>query len=172
MTTEQIKITESRYNMWRAIFAMAHADNVVSPEEEKFMRDILQKFNFSDGQRRQLEEDMSVKTEPGEHFDFISDKNDRSEFFKYARILVWCDGDFDEQEQEILARLKQNHLTHLDVNEMVQEIRQTFDENEQAEIKQKMRELYFNLQSDVSETGGMMGAVVRHMWEEKNTDDD
>ena len=30
--------------------------------------------------------------------------------------------------------------------------------------------MYFNLQKDVQETGGMMGAVVRRMWEEEETD--
>ena len=34
--TASSPMTDSRYNMWRAIFAVAHADNVISPEEEKF----------------------------------------------------------------------------------------------------------------------------------------
>ena len=69
-----------------------------------------------------------------------------------------------------MARLKQHHLRNLDPDEMIKEIRQTFDDKEQAEIKEKMREMYFNLQKDVQETGGMMGAVVRRMWEEEETD--
>ncbi|MAM34326.1 MAG: hypothetical protein CMH28_04550 [Micavibrio sp.] len=168
--TASSPMTDSRYNMWRAIFAVAHADNVISPEEEKFMRETLSKFEFSETQRQQLEQDMKVKSEPGEHFDNISVRKDRSDFFEYARLIVWCDGDFDEQEQEIMARLKQHHLRNLDPDEMIKEIRQTFDDKEQAEIKEKMREMYFNLQKDVQETGGMMGAVVRRMWEEEETD--
>ena len=39
-------VSESRFYMWRAIFALAHADHIVTDEEYRFMQKALDTENF------------------------------------------------------------------------------------------------------------------------------
>ena len=40
------EVSESRFYMWRTLFSVAHADNVVTDEEIAFMAHILEDINF------------------------------------------------------------------------------------------------------------------------------
>ena len=40
-------ITESQFYMWRTLFAISHADNVVSDEEIRFMTEALEDLPFN-----------------------------------------------------------------------------------------------------------------------------
>lgn len=157
------QITDSRFYMWRAVFAMAHADNIVTPEEEKFMRDALETYPFSDHQKTVLENDMCFEADIWELFLKITDKHDKSDFFKYARLIVWCDGDYDEQEREILSKLKSSHFRSLSDEEMKREAQIVLDDKEKKEMKERMLATYKSLQEKQSQ-GGYFGAVVRKMW--------
>lgn len=111
-------VTDSELNMWRAIFACAHADNVVTQEERRFLRKAINTEPFSDEQRAILEQDIEVKQEIGAMFKLIADQKDRSKFFYFARMLFWCDGDFAEQEQKILTALAKEHFDSVKVEEI------------------------------------------------------
>ncbi|MCB9991132.1 MAG: TerB family tellurite resistance protein [Rhodospirillales bacterium] len=113
-------ISESRFNMWRAVFAMAHADHVVTAEERAFMENYLNRVAFSEEQRAVLRQDMIEAQDIYELFAEISDAEDRGAFFQFARELCWCDGDFDAQEEMIKERLKTEvmggmNLTRIDL---------------------------------------------------------
>lgn len=107
-------VSESKFNMWRAIFALAHADHVVTHEERRFMHRALATEGFSETQKRILEEDMETPQNITEMFMKIREQADRSRFFYFARMLLWCDGDFAAQEQAILTRLQGIHNRTLD----------------------------------------------------------
>ncbi len=111
-------ITDSRFYMWRALFAIAHADEVVSDEERRFMNKTLHDYPFSAAQTQILEQDITVKQDVNALFAKITDPQDRSQFFDHARTLVWCDGDYGQKEQQILLRLKREHVQSADVDSM------------------------------------------------------
>lgn len=111
-------VSESKFNMWRAIFALAHADHVVTEEERKFMQKALATEGFSPEQKRILEGDMEVSRDIRNMFMRITDQADRSRFFYFARMLLWCDGDFAAQEQAILTELQRAHNKTLDFSEI------------------------------------------------------
>lgn len=100
--------------MWRALFAISHADAVVSAEERSFMNRVLQEQPFNEAQRAILEQDIEQKQDVTALFARITDQHDRSQFFHYARTLVWADGDFGHQEQQILTRLQKEHFKSAD----------------------------------------------------------
>ena len=162
------EITESRFNMWRAIFALAHADDIVVEQEEKFMKEAIERYPFSKEQKAVLELDMKKSQNVGVCFSRITDQEDRSDFFTFARLLVWCDGDFDEQERIILTELKKVHISSLDFQSMVKEVKLSFEDEEQEEVKQKMRSMYADLRKDPSSKGGIFGGVIRKMWKSQS----
>ena len=111
-------VSESKFNMWRAIFALAHADHVVTDEERRFMNKALAAEGFSQAQEDVLREDMETSNDIANMFLRITEQKDRSQFFYFARLLLWCDGDFAAQEQAILTRLQSLHNKTLDFNEI------------------------------------------------------
>ena len=111
-------VSESKFHMWRAIFALAHADHVVTQEERKFMNKALHEQGFSEEQKRVLRDDMETSSDIMNMFLRIEDQEDRSQFFYFARMLLWCDGDFAAQEQAILTQLQSFHNKTLDFTEI------------------------------------------------------
>ena len=127
-------VNESRFYMWRAVFAIAHADKVVTPEERKYLNGVLAREHFSDEQKRILEQDMENAQDIAEMFVKIEEQNDRSQFFYHARMVVWSDGDFGEQEQKIMTRLKQTHISTLDFDKVMSDLDLSLDEDQKAKI--------------------------------------
>lgn len=115
-------VSESRFNMWRAVFAMAHADKIVTGEERAFMEGYLAAVPFSAEQKLRLRQDMDDAQDIYALFVGISDPEDRGLFFQFARELCWCDGDYDAQEQEIKDRLKGEHLSRLNLDRLELEL--------------------------------------------------
>ncbi len=105
--TQGIKI--SRFNMWRAVVAMIHADGVVTPHELTFIHEYLRDVELSEEQRKIIGRDIHEPQLIHQMFGQILDLQDRKDFFALARALSWCDGDFDEQERSILKHLQASH---------------------------------------------------------------
>lgn len=130
-------VSESRFNMWRALFAMAHVDHVVSKEEKAFLYRILQEEFFTGEQRALLENDIHKAQDIAALFGKITDQEDRSEFFYYARALVWCDGNFDEQEQKIMTALRKSHFNTADFEALTSDLDLSVDDDEKESIRRQ-----------------------------------
>lgn len=99
-------LTDSRFSMWRALIALAHADGVVMPHELDFITRSSSGETMSDDQKALLQEELETAQDVSTFFQQITHSGDRKEFFAMARSLCWSDGDFDEQERHILDHLK------------------------------------------------------------------
>lgn len=114
-----MSVTESQFYMWRALFAISHVDNVLSPEEIRFMTETLEDIPFSAGQKQVLKDDIINGKDIVEMFQKISNANDQASFFRFAMDLVWIDGDYGEDEQKIMLKLKQLHLQNVNVDDLI-----------------------------------------------------
>ncbi len=111
-------LSESRFNMWRAVVAMAHADAVVKPHEIHFILENTQNVPMTEGQRSMLAEDLRTPASMQDLFDKISNPRDKEDFFHLARAICWSDGDFDETEQAMLRQLHGLSLSRNDQETM------------------------------------------------------
>ncbi len=118
-------VSNSRFNMWRAVFAMAHADKIVSGEERAFMEGYLAAVPFSAEQKLRMRQDMDDAQDLYALFARIADLEDRGLFFQFARELCWRDGDCDAQEQEIKERLKSEHLDQFNLERLELELQKS-----------------------------------------------
>ena len=100
-------ISESAFYMWRTVFALAHIDGIVTDEEKKFMKETLEGKNFSLEQRSRLEADIQIAQDPVELYTKIDRQKHKDKFFQLAKTMVWIDGDYAEDERQMLERLKQ-----------------------------------------------------------------
>jgi len=112
-------VTESQFYMWRTLFAVAHADNIVTGEEVRFMAEALEDIPFSDAQRAMLNEDTSKPQDIEMMFHGISDVHDQAAFFKFAHELVHIDGDYGVEEQQVMLKLKELHLQATNLDDLV-----------------------------------------------------
>lgn len=150
-------MTESRFNMWRAIFALAHADNKITLEERQFMQDVLSREPFTQEQKDTLRADIREAQDINALFGKITDQTDRTAFFYFARMLCWCDGDFDAQEQNIVMHLSEQNLRQTDIDSMVGHVDLELDEEKKGWLEEDMRDA----KSEDHEMSGFMNAFIR-----------
>ncbi|MCB1591434.1 MAG: TerB family tellurite resistance protein [Alphaproteobacteria bacterium] len=98
-------ISDSRFHMWRAVFAMAHADGKITPEEIEFVDHYLEKIPFSPAQKSILKDDLETPKKVGDMLHGVVDAVDRTDFFQFATMMAWSDGEYHVREQEIVERL-------------------------------------------------------------------
>lgn len=122
------KISKSQFYMWRTLFAVAHADDIVTKEEVEFMAQILEDVDFSDEQTEILKDDIVNAKDIELMFKGITDQEDRIKFFEFARDLVWIDGDFGEAEQSVMINLFRDHFRQINVDDLIGKVRLQFED--------------------------------------------
>lgn len=128
-------LTDSRFAMWRAIIALAHADGIVMPSEEEFGARYMDRTGASDAQRDILRQDLLSAHDPGTLFAQITRPEDKADFFQFARALLWCDGDFAAQEAAIIERLQTDHVGSLAPAALAADLHALRDEQTLARMK-------------------------------------
>lgn len=99
-------LTDSRFNMWRAVIVMAHADSVVKPHEINFILENTKNLSMTEAQRSTLVGDLRAPAPMQAVFDKITSPRDKEDFFHFARAICWSDGTMDEAEQALFNQLK------------------------------------------------------------------
>lgn len=117
----QTGISESEFNMWRAVFAFTYVDNVLSLEEQGLLNSYLAKVPFTLAQRDILKDDLKDPKDVVMLYRRITGKEDKERFCVLARAIVWCEGDITAQEKAILKKVS------------------CFDEEEEEEILHSTR---------------------------------
>ena len=126
-------VNESQFYMWRTLFAVAHADNVVTDEEIKFMAEILEEVQFTEEQTNILKDDIVNAKNISAMFAGITNPKDRIQFFEFARDLVWVDGDFASEEQSAMIDLYKQHMSDTTVDELVGKVSLELEDEQVSE---------------------------------------
>lgn len=116
--------------MWRTLFAMVHADDVVTDEEVRFMAEAMEDIPFSDVQRGTLDIDTREAQDITEMFSHVTEVKDQAEFFALAREVVHIDGDYGVEEQEIMLKLKKAHVKTANMEELIGSVDLSFADDE------------------------------------------
>ena len=102
---EKMGVSDSEFNMWRAVFAFSLVDHVLSIEEQTLLQSYLATVPFSYSQLKTLRNDFVEPQDVEDMYAKITEKKDKERFCMLARALVWSEGNMDEQERTILRRL-------------------------------------------------------------------
>lgn len=114
-----IEISDSAFHMWRSVFAVVHADGVVSDEEIRFMAEVLEDIPFSVVQKAVLLGDVAIAQDIEEMYGKITEVKDQAEFFSIARKLVHIDGDYSVEERDVMLKLKTLHVRESNIDHLV-----------------------------------------------------
>ncbi len=126
----RLNITSSQFNMWRTLFAIAHADNILAQGEIEYMAKILEEVDFSEEQNNILKDDIDNPKDIEEMFKGVTDVKDRIEFFTIARELVYADGDYGIEEQSAMIKLARKHFQETNVDDLIGNIDLEFEDDE------------------------------------------
>lgn len=98
-------LSDSEFNMWRAVFAFATVDGILSLEEQQLLQSYCHKVAFSMQQVETLRQDMSAPQDVMMLYQKITHPDHQKRFCILARALSWCEGDMDKQEQALLKHV-------------------------------------------------------------------
>lgn len=138
-------ISESRFNMWRALVALIHTDHKVMDEECDFFLRRFDAIPFTEEQKELLRQDMYDEQDVSKIYERISDKEDRATLIYFARLLFWCDGEFHAQEDAILQHLHQQTISKLDLEAIMTDVN--------AEVRRTMTEYDIAMESKQQNSG-------------------
>lgn len=142
------EITDSRFHMWRAVFAMAHVDDKITPEERGFAQKYLANAPFSQSQKDVLLDDLDKPQNVGEMLMHVTDMADQADFFQFSHMLAWKDGDYSAQEQGLIERLNNEQMQRFNKGQIAQTMRET---RKAAVLRRAIEDKEFAVQaSDVS----------------------
>lgn len=145
---------DNRFNMWRAIVAVAHADHDVSSEEQSYLEKIITTMHsrsfIKDEQKAQLDQDLKQSPDVTEALNAIEDPKYRGQVLYFARMLAHKDGVVCDNEDALLKRLHINATGDVDIEAIKQQAREA--------TAAKMTEHEIQMDSK-RETKGIIGLV-------------
>lgn len=154
-------VTESRFYMWRAVFAFAHLDGEVSSQEVDFIENYLEYTPFSEEQKTTIREDIVTPQNVNEMLIGISATEDQADFFQFAQMMAWADGSLDDTEKKLIERLSAEQMNRFNKEEIAQNIRQT---RKAAQVRRALEDKEFKKQAkDVVGISNMIRFVAPWM---------
>lgn len=118
-------LSDSRFYMWRAVFAIAHTDGRVSSEEIAFAQNYIRNVPFSNEQKETLLEDLHNPQDVREMLDHVTDMADQADFFQFATMLGWSDSDYSSSEQKLIERLNDVQMARFNKDDIARKIRES-----------------------------------------------
>lgn len=96
---------ERMFTLWRTVFALVHVDGYLDEEERVYIEQIMDRFSFLPEQRAIVETGLDEPADVQALFAEIEGEERRRQFFRLARMIIWCDGLLHDDEREILQNI-------------------------------------------------------------------
>lgn len=130
-------ITDSQFNMWRAIIALVYADQYKHKLEEDFINESLKPLMMTDEQRAQLLADVKSPQPLNDVFAKMTEPRDRSHFVYFARLLFWSDGDFSKQEKALLKELEGKVMEQVELKSVFAQVDKVVSDFQKTQSQHK-----------------------------------
>ena len=137
-------MNDSRFQMWRAVVALAHADGMIAQQERSFVESYLAQLPISAQQADTLRADLQTPASPGDMFAAITVPSDRADYFQFAQMIIACDGTQAEQEKAIIDHLLADQLQTIHQADLEAGLRQGWAA---ARIRSSIEDQEFNRQA-------------------------
>jgi len=128
-----MSLSDSKFNMWRTVTALAHSDGVFHRDEEDYLLQIFDNLKLSKEQREILAADVKVAQDPAKLHGLITEPADRAQVTYFGRILLWADKDFDHTEEEVLEKLMELSRSKVNFEEAMIKVKQVSEDFKRKE---------------------------------------
>lgn len=154
-------LSQSRFYMWRAVFAIAHTDGRVTADEIAFAKNYLQNVTFSTEQKDVLLNDLAEPQDVKSLLEQVTDIADQADFFQFATMLGWSDGDASASEQKLIDRLNDQQMSRFNRDDIARKIK---DSRKAAILRRALEDEEFAKQArDVSSLANIIRFVMPWM---------
>ncbi len=123
-------VSTSTFYMWRVIIAIAHADGKVQDEERAYIQRIVanmdRAYGLTDEMKKTFQSDLDnpqMQNIP-ELMSHINDPATRGQVIYFGGLLARVDGNMDPREEEILAKLRADQMSSLDMNQIRAQVKE------------------------------------------------
>ncbi len=121
-------ITDSMFNMWRAIIVMAHADGVIHEKEQEFFDKVFanmaRSYDLTPAHMDTFAKDLKVAQPIEALLPKITDPELRSLLLYFSQVVAWIDGHLSPDESELLKKLHNAFGKGAEMGEVMARIRQ------------------------------------------------
>ena len=100
-------LSESEFNMWRCLIALAHVDKKLHMQEFLYLSEVFENLSLSQDQFEALVKDLSVPQDVKKMFLNIKEKEFKTRFFHLARILSQIDANYSQVEMKTVESLQE-----------------------------------------------------------------
>lgn len=124
--------------MYEGMIALAWADHALDAQEKQGLHDLIDSNTyFSDQQRAKLHEDVDQQITIEGVWPRITEKKDRARLLDIAGVIFMKDGKLCETEQELYNTFLEKHLSTLDNEATLKEIREMAAQQKAARAQQQ-----------------------------------
>jgi uncharacterized membrane protein YebE (DUF533 family) len=131
----QTEVGTSQFYMIRCVFAIAHADGLVSEKERIYADTLIERMPFNAEQKATLHADLLTPQDVSDMLRYVNDPKYRGQVVYFARLMAYKDGHLHPNENEILEHLHLSVTQNLDMDSIRNEART------QAEIELNLHDL-------------------------------
>jgi len=128
--------SEDLFNMWRAVIIMAHADNIVQPEEREYLEriigNIFARGSISKEHLQVLLSDINHSQNISDIIPQIKERKYIGRIVYFARLLAWKDNVLDPSEEYLLKKIEASVKEGINFEKVKSEVKQ--------EVKSNMKE--------------------------------
>ena len=114
------KISDSLFNMWRCVIALAHADGEVQSQERAYIERIIgnldRVYGLTPEQKKTYADDLAAAPSLKDLLPLVKEPQDRASLVYFADIIVWADGTLSEEEEKLLKQLNNEQMAKVDMN--------------------------------------------------------
>ncbi len=147
-------VQSSKVALYRGLIALAWADHELHPDEKDTLHSIINSHrDLTDDDRAGLNAQVDTPVALTDVWPDITNVQDRARLIDMANIIFQQDGDYCEDEEMLITRFQQKHLSSIGVERITQDL--TAFTAEQAHQRVKERE---DLKAWASQYG-LMGRI-------------
>jgi uncharacterized tellurite resistance protein B-like protein len=121
-------LTDSMFNMWRAIIVMAHADGVIHEKEQEFFDKVFanmaRAYELTPAHLETFANDLKTAQPIENLLPKVTDPELRSLLLYFSQVVAWIDGHLSPDESELLKKLHNAFGKGPEMNEVMARIRQ------------------------------------------------
>lgn len=126
------KFDNEKFNMWRCIVAMAHADNIVMEDEKEYLKNIFDKMKDNTDMAEEHYQILLEDIETPQNVDHLmADLNApecQSQVVYFARVLAHKDGNLHPTEAQLIEKLRANALEGKNLEEIKKQVASNIQE--------------------------------------------
>jgi len=123
----KLPLSDSQFNMWRCVIAIAHADGKLQPEELEYLERVFARLDQVHGltpeQKNAFSRELAQPRKIADLLPLVTEPQFRGALIHFGEVLAWADNEVSVDEENILKSLRAEHLGKMDMDTLRAEVK-------------------------------------------------